>query len=222
MLSAASLPGPTDSAGQLNAADESDGADWLFDLLTDGTPDTYVAYAEDHFERPVARTAVAAVQSGTHLTRETVTALSPTADLRGGGGAGAGAGLRGRRPPHALTRGETMGAKTGLLMYADGDIPGLLRHTGAPDPDRTSALVRRSFPDAAIERCQGSNLYSGVHPPPGRADAGSWPGVDVLADQRLMIDTPSQLPEHLVSASAGRRLVLHAMHSVVDWLACAV
>lgn len=37
-----------------------------------------------------------------------------------------------------------------------------------------------------------------------------------------MIDFPSQLPEHLVAASAGRRLVLHAMHSVVDWLAFAV
>ncbi|MFJ9730973.1 DUF6928 family protein [Streptomyces sp. NPDC101171] len=33
---------------------------------------------------------------------------------------------------------------------------------------------------------------------------------------------PSELPEHLVAASAGRRLVLHAMHSVVDWLAFAV
>lgn len=37
-----------------------------------------------------------------------------------------------------------------------------------------------------------------------------------------MIDLPSQLPKHLVAASAGRRLVLHAMHSVVDWLAFAV
>lgn len=32
----------------------------------------------------------------------------------------------------------------------------------------------------------------------------------------------AELPEHLVAASAGRRLVLHAMHSVVDWLAFAV
>ncbi|MET7505834.1 DUF6928 family protein [Streptomyces albidoflavus] len=115
-----------------------------------------------------------------------------------------------------------MGAKTALLMYADGDIPVLLRHAGPPDPDRTSAMVRQSYPDAEIEPCQGSSLYSGVHPPPGRAYAGSWPGVDVLADQRLMIDTPSQLPQHLVAAGAGRRLVLHAMHSVVDWLAFAV
>lgn len=105
-----------------------------------------------------------------------------------------------------------MGAKTGLLMYADGDIPGLLRHAEAPDPDRTSALVRRSYPDAAIERWQGSTLYNGVYPPPGRAYAGSWPGLDVLADRRLMIDSPSQLPEHLVAAGAGRlpRTARHA------------
>ncbi|MDT0546544.1 hypothetical protein AB0H07_41450 [Streptomyces sp. NPDC021354] len=37
-----------------------------------------------------------------------------------------------------------------------------------------------------------------------------------------MIDSPSRLPEHLVAASAGRRLILHAMHSVVDWFAFAV
>ncbi|MFG2262275.1 DUF6928 family protein [Streptomyces sp. NPDC048720] len=46
--------------------------------------------------------------------------------------------------------------------------------------------------------------------------------MDFIGDQRVMIDRPSELPEHLVTASAGRRLVLHAMHSVVDWLAFAV
>ncbi|MFD4168975.1 DUF6928 family protein [Streptomyces albidoflavus] len=115
-----------------------------------------------------------------------------------------------------------MGAKTALLMYADGAIPGLLRHAGPPDPERTSALVRRSYPHTEIEPCQDSNLSRGIYPPGGRAYAGSWPGLDVLTDRRLMTDTPSHLPEHLVSAGAGRRLVLHAMHSVVDWLAFAV
>ncbi|WP_165425412.1 hypothetical protein [Streptomyces sp. BK022] len=37
-----------------------------------------------------------------------------------------------------------------------------------------------------------------------------------------MPDRPSELPQHLVAASRGRRLYLHAMHSVVDWLAFAV
>jgi hypothetical protein len=41
------------------------------------------------------------------------------------------------------------------------------------------------------------------------AYAASWPGAEVVADQRVMIDVPSRLAEHLVAASAGRRLVLH-------------
>ncbi|GAA3029978.1 hypothetical protein GCM10020229_46730 [Kitasatospora albolonga] len=46
--------------------------------------------------------------------------------------------------------------------------------------------------------------------------------MELVGDQRVMLDRPSQLPAELVAASAGRRLVLHAMHSVVDWLAFAV
>ncbi|MFB7331260.1 hypothetical protein ACFC00_06400 [Streptomyces adustus] len=115
-----------------------------------------------------------------------------------------------------------MGAKTGFLVYADGDVPGLLREVGTADLERTADMMRRLYPDWEIEASEGSNLWSGVYPPEGTAYAASWPGVEVIGDQRVMIDAPSQLPEHLVAASAGRRLVLHAMHSVVDWLAFAV
>ncbi|MER7576437.1 hypothetical protein [Streptomyces sp. NPDC126514] len=115
-----------------------------------------------------------------------------------------------------------MGAKTGLLVYADGDVPGLLRQVGAADRDRTLAMLRRLYPGCEIEQCGGSNLWNGVYPPKGTVHAAGWPGVDVIGDQGVMIDAPSELPAHLVAAGAGRRLVLHAMHSVVDWLAFAV
>lgn len=115
-----------------------------------------------------------------------------------------------------------MGAKTGLLVYADGDVPELLRHVGAADLARTTSMMRQLYPGREIEECEGSNLWDGVYPPKGTAYAASWPGVEVIGDQRVMIEAPSQLPEHLVAASADRRLVLHAMHSVVDWLAFAV
>ncbi len=115
-----------------------------------------------------------------------------------------------------------MGAKTGLLVYADGEVPGLLRQVGTADLARTSDLMRRLYPGGEIEPSEGAELWDGVYPPKGTAYAASWPGVDVVGDQRVMIDLPSQLPEHLIAASVGRRLVLHAMHSVVDWLAFAV
>ncbi|KPI22806.1 hypothetical protein OV320_1263 [Actinobacteria bacterium OV320] len=115
-----------------------------------------------------------------------------------------------------------MGAKTGLLVYADGDVPELLRRVGAADRDRTATMMRRLYPGRGVEECEGSVLSDGLYPPEGMVYAACWPGVEVIGDRGMMIDLPSQLPEHLVAASVGRRLVLHNMHSVVDWLAFAV
>ncbi|MFE4957556.1 DUF6928 family protein [Streptomyces sp. NPDC056653] len=115
-----------------------------------------------------------------------------------------------------------MGAKTGLLIYADSEVPGLLRQVKAADLPQTSEMMRRLYPGWEIEQLAGSALGRSVYPPKDTAYAASWPGVEIVCDQRIMIDFPSRLPEHLVAASAGRRLVLHAMHSVVDWLAFAM
>ena len=65
-------------------------------------------------------------------------------------------------------------------------------------------------------------LADALYPPEGTVCALSVPGLDLVCDQEIMIDRPSQLPGHLVAASRGRRLYLHAMHDVVDWLAFAV
>ncbi|MFF4653081.1 hypothetical protein [Streptomyces sp. NPDC001380] len=63
------------------APGETDGADRLFDLLADGSPEAYVAFAEDSYERPCGRDAVAALLAGAPLDRRTVAALSATADF---------------------------------------------------------------------------------------------------------------------------------------------
>ncbi|MHC0432546.1 hypothetical protein ACX6XY_20555 [Streptomyces sp. O3] len=67
--------------GQVEFDDESDGSDWLFDLLTDGSTDAYVSFAEDYFERTIDRDAVAAILAGAPLSHGTVTSLSSTADF---------------------------------------------------------------------------------------------------------------------------------------------
>ncbi|MER6803837.1 hypothetical protein ABT319_16975 [Streptomyces sp. NPDC000678] len=78
----------------------------------------------------------------------------------------------------------------------------MLRRVGAADLDRTVTMMRRLYPGREIERCEGSNLGDGVYPPEGTACAASWPGVEVIGDQEVMIDAPSQLPEHLGALSA--------------------
>ncbi|MFJ8627866.1 hypothetical protein ACIRD3_34215 [Kitasatospora sp. NPDC093550] len=61
---------------------DTDGADWLFDLLTapDGTR-AFADYAQDYYTRTVDEDAVAAVFNGAPLDRRTVTALSAHADF---------------------------------------------------------------------------------------------------------------------------------------------
>jgi hypothetical protein len=119
-----------------------------------------------------------------------------------------------------------MGAKTALLAFTEGDIrPALL---GATRSDRGEAesLVRRVHHDAiglgyTVEACGDSSLH-GCYPPGDITTATILPGAELLCDQRFMLDRPSELPAHILALGAGRRILLHAMHSVVDWLAFAV
>lgn len=122
----------------------------------------------------------------------------------------------------AASEGAAIGARTGVLMYGDGDIAELLRGATPPVAAEAVALHERLNPGWTIEEAEGSSLDDGIYPPFGTTYAASFPGVDITCDQRVMIDSPSQLSAHLVDASVSRRLVLHAMHTVSDWLAFAV
>ncbi|MFG2358741.1 DUF6928 family protein [Streptomyces sp. NPDC048521] len=85
-------------------------------------------------------------------------------------------------------------------------------------------MVARVRPGQNIER-DGEEPWASaeaVYPPEETVCALSVPGLYLVCDREFMIDRPSQLSEHLVSSSRGRRLYLHAMHSVVDWLAFAI
>ncbi|MER8042911.1 hypothetical protein [Streptomyces sp. NPDC094032] len=115
-----------------------------------------------------------------------------------------------------------MGAKTALLAYADGDVASVLKAVGEPTAEDTAALIARVFQGCRAEPTEGEVLAEATHPPDGLTYAVSFQGVDVVCDRRLMFDRPSELPAHLLEVAAGRRVILHAMHSVSDWLAFAV
>jgi len=52
--------------------------------------------------------------------------------------------------------------------------------------------------------------------------AGSFPGIDILCDRDVMDYLPSDFPARYLDVAAGRRVILHAMHSVVDMFVYAV
>ncbi|MEU3773143.1 hypothetical protein AB0F11_08010 [Streptomyces sp. NPDC032472] len=112
-----------------------------------------------------------------------------------------------------------MGAKTALLAYSDGNAASALRAAGEPAAEETAALVARVFPGRAAEPAGGEVLGEATYPAERLTYAGSFPS---LCDRHLMFVRPSEVPVHLLEAAAGRRVILHAMHSVNDWLAFAV
>jgi hypothetical protein len=119
-----------------------------------------------------------------------------------------------------------MGAKTAILAFTDGDIRPALRGATRSDLGEAEALVRRVHQDYVARgytvETIGDSSLDDCYPPDDIACATILAGAELLCDQRFMLDSPSQLPEHILSLGEGRRVILHAMHSVVDWLAFAV
>lgn len=121
---------------------------------------------------------------------------------------------------------DSMGAKTALLAFTDGDIrPALLGATRSGLAE-AEELVRRVHQDY-VQRgytvaATGDTSLDACYPAEDITTATILPGAELLCDQRFMLDHPSELPAHILSLGAGRRVLLHAMHSVVDWLAFAI
>lgn len=115
-----------------------------------------------------------------------------------------------------------MGAKTALLAYAAEDLVESLRHARESDPAAARALVAATHPGWDDAATADGSLSADCYPPGGTVYAGSFPGVDILCDRDVMDHLPSEFPSRYLDIAAGRRVILHAMHSVTDSLAYAI
>jgi hypothetical protein len=115
-----------------------------------------------------------------------------------------------------------MGAKTALLAFTEGDIRPALMGATRSERAETETLVRRVYPGYDVAPVDDGTLWDCVYPPDDITYATKLAGAEVFCDRRLVLDRPSELPEHLREAGAGMRIIMHGMHSVVDWLCFAV
>ncbi|WP_433090202.1 DUF6928 family protein [Dactylosporangium sp. CA-052675] len=115
-----------------------------------------------------------------------------------------------------------MGAKTALLAFVDGDLRPVLRGVGRSDPAEVIDLVRGLHPNSAVTAIGDGSLGGDCYPPDDTSYATVVAGAELFCDRRLICDPPSQLPERLLEIGAGRRIIMHGMHSVSDWLCFAV
>ncbi|MGX6607983.1 DUF6928 family protein, partial [Micromonosporaceae bacterium Da 78-11] len=107
------------------------------------------------------------------------------------------------------------------LAFTDGDLrPALLGATRS-DPAEADEVVREIFPGRDVIPA-GSSTLDVTYPPDDFTQVTVLAGAELLCDRRLVLGRPSELPEHLLRAGAGRRIIMHGMHSVVDWFCFAV
>ena len=114
-----------------------------------------------------------------------------------------------------------MGAKTWMMVYSDGNAASSLKQNSDLDRGKTVELVKELFPQEKLESIEDGDL-SYTCPPDDIIYAGYFSGVFVIAAKEFGIDFPSKLPASFLNANYGDTIQLHAMHSVVDWLAFAV
>ncbi|MEV0135317.1 hypothetical protein AB0H83_43560 [Dactylosporangium sp. NPDC050688] len=115
-----------------------------------------------------------------------------------------------------------MGAKTALLAFTDGELRPSLRGAVRSDPAEVIDLVRGLHPGYEVTAIGDGSLGDDVYPPDDTSYATVLAGAELFCDRRLICDRPSQLPDRLLEAGAGRRIVMHGMHSGSGWLCFAV
>lgn len=114
-----------------------------------------------------------------------------------------------------------MGAKTWMLAYVEGDAPDILKSSPELDRDAADDLARRLFPNDKLDTSMDGSLDF-TCPPENEVYVGCFPGVSIIAASEFGVDYPSRLPADYLDAADGRKVYLHAMHSVVDWFAYAI
>lgn len=114
-----------------------------------------------------------------------------------------------------------MGAKTWMLVYCAGNPRELLKEKPMLDRDASLSLVKKLFPSDKLKPLEDCSL-SYTCPPKDELVIGAFPNLAIVAAREFGLDHPSRLADSFVQAAAGQSLYLHAMHSSVDWFACAI
>ncbi|MEU0562323.1 hypothetical protein [Dactylosporangium sp. NPDC006015] len=115
-----------------------------------------------------------------------------------------------------------MGAKTALLLYAEGDVGQALHDAAELDRAAAEALVARLFPGRDVVAVEDGNLGRNINPTAGLLYVGVFRGLTVICAADLGEIRPGDLRPGWLAEGAGRRVILHSMHSVSDFLGFAV
>ncbi|HET8782662.1 MAG TPA: hypothetical protein VFM63_09600 [Pyrinomonadaceae bacterium] len=113
-----------------------------------------------------------------------------------------------------------MGAKTCMLVYADGNVADALKTNPSLDREASAALARKLFPSEKLQPLEDGSLAF-TSPPSDEIRVGCFPGVAIVAAEEFATE-PADLPSNFLAEGDGKNMYLHCMHSVVDMMVFGV
>lgn len=115
-----------------------------------------------------------------------------------------------------------MGAKTTMLVVADGDAKALLAASNRLDRVATLEKLAEYFPGQQFESIGDGSLDDTYARSEDEVYIGHFGPVTVIASVEFAHDKPSDINPHFFKVAGNRHVYTHAMHSVVDFFAFSV
>lgn len=112
-----------------------------------------------------------------------------------------------------------MGAKTCLVAHVQGDARRILAERPTLDEAATADFVASLFPDARFGAPQPADL-SCTWLEDKRVVAGCFPGLRIFVSPLVAVESAEDVTPAFIATQGTT--ILHAMHSVSDWLAFGV
>jgi hypothetical protein len=115
-----------------------------------------------------------------------------------------------------------VGAKTSLLVFADGNAIEILRAGPALDRRRARDVAARLYPGRLLTETADSVLDETCNSVEGQVYIGCYSGLSIVCTTEVAVDEPSLLASRILDVMPAREVSVHAMHSGVDWFAYAI
>ena len=114
-----------------------------------------------------------------------------------------------------------MGSKSTIIAMGQGPSHEIFRGEPVVDLTKSKELAARVL-GGPPEPSGWVPLDLGIWPEPDTVCAASLAGFEIVCDQRLALERPSELTDWVLKFAPDRSVYAVFMHSVVDWAAFAV
>jgi uncharacterized protein DUF6928 len=116
----------------------------------------------------------------------------------------------------------SMGAKTSLLVFVNGDAVKILRNSPVLENEAARGIADRLYPDQTFSSIGENVLDDTFRPDERHLYIGSYRDLTIVCTSEASLYHPSQLSQEIRELVPAPEVYLHSMESSLDWFGYAV